>query len=186
MTKNNKKILLIGYGNPARADDGLGPALAEAIELKTIPDVTVEADYQLTIEDSAQVAEHDIVIFTDASTNGPEPFSFEQIEAKESDATLRSAYSAEAAAKAGSDSLRSTRSFSSHSIEPAAVLALAENLFGSKAKGFILGIRGYEFDSFGEGLTDKAKANLKKAACFVEELLKTKNFNKISETIACS
>jgi hydrogenase maturation protease len=161
MAANTKRILLIGYGNPARADDGLGPALAEIIESKNIPDITVETDYQLTIEDSAQVAEHDIVIFADASTNGPEPFSFEQIEAKESE------------------------SFSSHSIEPAAVLALAENLFGSKAKGFILGIRGYEFDSFSEGLTNKAKTNLKKAACFVEELLKTKNFNKISETIAC-
>ena len=38
---------------------------------------------------------------------------------------------------------------------------------------------------FGEGLTEKAKANLQKAVDFVENLLKTKNFNKISETIAC-
>ena len=161
MTKDNKKILLIGFGNPARADDGLGPALAEKIESKNISDVTVESDYQLTIEDSAQVAQHDIVIFADASANGAEPFSFERIEAKCSD------------------------SFSTHSVEPAHIMALAETLFGSKARGFILGIRGYEFNSFSEGLTDKAKANLQKAACFVEGLLKTKNFNKISETIAC-
>ena len=52
MTGGNTKILLIGFGNPARADDGLGPALAEEIESKNIPDVTVETDYQLTIEDS--------------------------------------------------------------------------------------------------------------------------------------
>jgi hydrogenase maturation protease len=158
---SNQKILLIGFGNPARADDGLGPALAEIIELKNIPLVTVEADYQLTVEDSAQVAENDIVIFADASINGPEPFSFEQIEAKESE------------------------SFSSHSVEPAAVLALAENLFNSKAKGYILGIRGYEFDRFGEGLTEKAKINLQKAVCFIEGLLKKKNFNKTPEIIAC-
>ena len=161
MTKDNKKILLIGFGNPARADDGLGPALAEAIELKNISLVTVEADYQLTIEDSAQVAQHDIVIFADASATGPEPFSFEAVGAKCSD------------------------SFSTHTVEPAHIMALAESLFSSKAKGFILGIRGYEFDRFGTELTEKAKANLQKAVCFVEGLLKTKNFNKISETITC-
>ena len=161
MTESKKKILLIGFGNPARADDGLGPALAEEIESKNFSDVTVEADYQLTIEDSAQVAEHNIVIFADASANCGEPFSFEPLTARESG------------------------SFSSHSVEPAEVMALAENLFGSKAKGFILAIRGYEFDQFGAALTEKAKANLQKAVVFIEKLLKDKNFNKISESIAC-
>jgi hydrogenase maturation protease len=146
MTTATKKILLIGYGNPARADDGLGPAVAESIELKKLPGVTVEADYQLTVEDSAQVAEHDVVIFADASVNCGEPFSFEPLRAKESG------------------------SFSSHSVEPAEVMALAEKLFKSKAKGFMLVIRGYEFDRFGEGLTEKAKVNLQKALDFVESL----------------
>ena len=154
MTKGNKRILLLGFGNPARADDGLGPALAEKIESKNLSLVTVEADYQLTIEDSAQVAEHDIVIFADASADGAEPFSFEPVEAKYSDG------------------------FSTHSVEPAHIMALAENLFGSKAKGFILGIRGYEFDRFGEGLTDKAKANLKKAVDFFEGYIQRKTMDE--------
>jgi hydrogenase maturation protease len=162
MTKDINKILLIGYGNPARADDGLGHALAEEIESKNFSDVTIEADYQLTIEDSAQVAEHNIVIFADASVNCGEPFSFEPLTARESG------------------------SFSSHSVEPAEVMALAENLFGSKARGFILAIRGYEFDQFGAAMTEKAKANLRKAVVFIEKLLKNKNFNKIPEIITCS
>jgi hydrogenase maturation protease len=161
MTAKPEKILLIGFGNPARADDGMGPALAEAIEAKNIPGVIVDADYQLTIEDSAQVAENDIVIFADASINGSGPFSFEPVKAKEYD------------------------SFSSHSVEPAQVLALAENLFNSKAAGYILGIRGYEFDSFGSPISQKAKVNLQKAVDFVEKLLKTKNFNKPQKAIAC-
>ena len=85
MTSGNIKILLIGFGNPARADDGLGPALAEKIESKNIPDVTVETDYQLTIEDSAQAARHDIVIFADASVNCAEPFTFQAVEGKQTD-----------------------------------------------------------------------------------------------------
>ena len=159
MTADSIKILLIGFGNPARADDGLGPALAEEIESKNIPDVT---DYQLTIEDSAQVARHDIVIFADASVNCGEPFSFEPVKACEKE------------------------SFSSHSVEPAQIMSLAENLFKSKAKCFTLAIRGYEFERFGEKLTKKAETNLHKAVDFLEALLKTKDFDKIHQTNACS
>jgi hydrogenase maturation protease len=121
----------------------------------------VETDYQLTIEDSAQVARHDIVIFADASVNCAEPFTFQAVKGKQ------------------------TESFSSHNVEPAEVMALAENLFKSKAKGYIFGIRGYEFEQFEEKLTKKAKINLQKAGEFLENLLKTKNFNKIQQTSAC-
>ncbi len=162
MTANVKKILLIGYGNPARADDGLGPALAEIIESKNIPGVTVEADYQLAVENSSQIAENSIVIFADASTNAAEPFDFQPVRG------------------------RFNENFSTHTIEPAHIMALAEHLFGSKTKGYILGIRGYEFDSFSENLTEKAKANLQKAADFLEKLLKTKNFDKYNKQFVCS
>lgn len=46
----SQRILLIGYGNPGRGDDGLGPALAAAIEAMELPGVTVEADYQLMVD----------------------------------------------------------------------------------------------------------------------------------------
>lgn len=151
------KILLIGFGNPARADDGLGPAVAERIEKLNLPGVTVDSDYQLTIEDSAAVAENDIVIFADASVNCAEPFTFEPLLAT-----------------------NTAGSFSSHSVEPAEVMALAGNLFKSNAKAFMLGIRGYKFDDFDEPLTENAKKNLEKAVVFLENLLKTKNFERIS------
>ena len=156
MTAEVKKILLIGYGNPARADDGLGTAVAEYVERLNLPGVTVDSDYQLTIEDSAAVAENDVVIFADASVSCSEPFVFEPL-------------------KAGS-----VGSFSSHSVEPAEVMTLAENLFKSKAKSFILGIRGYEFDKFDSPLSEKAKKNLEKALIFLEDLLRTKNFERVS------
>jgi hydrogenase maturation protease len=142
------KFLLIGYGNPGRLDDGLGPALAEAIESLDLPGVTVDSDYQLTVEDAAVVAEHDIVIFADASISGDEPFFFKPIQPK------------------------STLSFSSHSVEPDALMALAIDLFGATTKGYALGIRGYEFDEFEEKLTSQAKENLQKAVQFIIPVLK--------------
>jgi hydrogenase maturation protease len=162
MTAEIKKILLIGFGNPARADDGLGPAVAENIEMKNLSDVTVDADYQLTVEDSAAVAENDVVIFADSSVNCTEPFTFEPI----------------MAAKTGG-------SFSSHSVEPAEVMGLAQSLFKSKAKGYTLAVRGYKFDEFDAPMTKKAKENLAEAIIFLENLLKTKNFEQVSLKGGC-
>ena len=146
------KILLIGYGNPGRLDDGLGPALADIVERAALPDVTVDSNYQLTVEDASAVAEHDAVIFADASVNGQEPFFFKQIGPKD------------------------TFSFSSHSCEPEAVLALARDLFKRKVPGFALGIRGYEFNAFGQKLSPKASRNLDQASAFILDVLRA---NKI-------
>ena len=43
-------ILLLGYGNPGRLDDGLGAAFCGEIEKMDLPGVNIEADYQLTVE----------------------------------------------------------------------------------------------------------------------------------------
>jgi len=154
MSDRPRGILLIGYGNPGRRDDGLGPALAAEVERLGLPGVTVDSDYQLTVEDAAAVAQHDVVVFADAATSGPEPFGFERIEP------------------------RSALSFSSHSVEPSAVLALAQDLFGSRAPGYCLGIRGYEFNEYQERLSERAQANLATAAEFIASVLQTGNFDQ--------
>ena len=84
MTKSGS-IYVLGIGNPAREDDGIGPAIIEAVDEKRLKDITVEANYQLTVEDAATVAEHDYVVFVDASVKDSEPFSFERVEPKRSD-----------------------------------------------------------------------------------------------------
>ena len=48
--------LLIGYGNPGRGDDGLGPAFARRIAARGLPGVTVEIDYQLTVDHALMIA----------------------------------------------------------------------------------------------------------------------------------
>ena len=159
MTEEVSKVLLFGYGNPGRLDDGLGPAFAEAFEDRGLEGVTVDADYQLTVEDAATIAEYDIAIFVDASVNGAEPFFFEKLEVK------------------------SSASFSSHSIEPGGILGLAQELFNAKTTAYVLGIRGYEFNEFGQWLSDRAKDNLDKAIKFVETALMKRNFDELCDLI---
>ena len=151
------RVLLIGYGNPGRLDDGLGPALAEAMQACALHGVTVESNYQLTVEDAAELADHDAVIFADADVRCAEPFHIRAIEPRDHDG------------------------FSTHSVEPEAVLGLAERLFQAKVNGFVLGIRGYEFNEFGERLSDAARANLTAAVDFLDGLLRKRSLEALNE-----
>ncbi len=147
-------VLLIGYGNPGRLDDGLGPALAEAISSSGI-DADLDSDYQLTVEDALTVSQHKVVIFADASVQGSEPFYFKRLVPE------------------------NNISFSSHSISPAALIGLAEELFHSKVEGYILGIRGYCFNEYEEKLSEKAIKNLNAAIEFISDSIKNRQFNQI-------
>ena len=72
------KVLLIAYGNPGRLDDGLGPAVADAVQRIGLPSVTIESCYQLAVEHAEAAARHDVVIFADADASGPAPFRFDR------------------------------------------------------------------------------------------------------------
>lgn len=141
------RVLLLAWGNPARQDDGLGPALAAVFEASAPPGVTVSCDYQLQVEDACAISEHDAVIFVDASTEGPEPYSFEPVQP------------------------RQQTSFSSHSISCSALLGLSERCFAQRVPGWLLAIRGYAFEPFVEQLTPGAAANLDAAIAFLEQQL---------------
>lgn len=142
------RVLVLGYGNPGRCDDGLGPALAERLRDAWIPGVRVESCYQLSVEDAATAADHDVVVFADASLKGDAPFEIRPLEPR-----------------------TDTAQFTSHSLSPAGVLGLARDLFGTDTAGWALAIRGVRFDDFDEGLSAEARTNLEAAVVFLEGAL---------------
>jgi hydrogenase maturation protease len=132
----SRRILVIGYGNPGRGDDGLGPALAAEIEALGLAGVTVDSDYQLTVDHAPLIAGHDLVVFADAMIGLDGPFRLSQI-ARTQPETL-----------------------GSHQVSPEAALALAKLLFGHAPPGWILAIAGEEFGEVKEGLSPQALINL--------------------------
>lgn len=146
------KVLLLGIGNPARQDDGLGPAIAEEVERWGLAGVSVDADYQLTVEDAAAAAEHEVLLIADAAAAGPEPFAFTRLKKSEH------------------------LEFSSHSVEPGGVLGLCERAFGKLPDAFVLAVRGYEFAELTEGLTPRARENMEAALGFLQPLLREGGF----------
>lgn len=129
------RILVIGYGNPGRQDDGLGPAVVRAIDGLGWSNVSTLDNYQLTIEDAVDVAAHDMVWFVDAACRGDEPYAIHCL----------------------SPSLDIT--FTSHLVKPQTVLAIADQQFCRCPEAWLVSVRGYEF-GFHEGLSDRAHDNL--------------------------
>lgn len=142
----NKRILFIGYGNPARGDDGLGAVFAQQIEAMSLPGVTVETNYQLCVEDALTASEYDQVIFADASISGEKPFDYFELDEN------------------------SPCHFSTHSVSPGTVIHLAKLLFDATTQGFVVAIRGYCFDPYTETLSDQAEKNLEQAVQYVSGL----------------
>jgi hypothetical protein len=56
-------------------------------------------------------------------------------------------------------------------MEPATVLGLARDVFGASPEGYLLGVRGYEFDDFGEVISPQARENLTAAIRFLKATL---------------
>ncbi|MBV8192633.1 MAG: hydrogenase maturation protease [Alphaproteobacteria bacterium] len=129
------RVLVLGYGNPGRQDDGLGPAAAEEMARLGWPRVSVQDNYQLVIEDAADIAEHDVVWFVDAARSGAEPYEIRRL-------------------RAGPD-----LAFTSHLLKPETLLAIVEQYYGRSPDAYLLAIRGYEFE-FLEGLSERASGNL--------------------------
>jgi hydrogenase maturation protease len=144
-----KRILVIGYGNPSRGDDGLGPAIAARLEALQIPGLSVESDYQLSIEHAALAAEHDIVVFADAARDAEMPFYFRPV--------------APIAAPAGR--------LGTHSITPAEVLFLALSCFHAAPQGFLLGIHAPNLGCLEEGLSPAAQQSMEAALEHLQEFI---------------
>lgn len=151
MIEPKHQTIIIGYGNPGRQDDGLGPScvnqLTEQLPEEDLLQLKLQSNYQLTVEDAYDIFEFDQVIFVDASLNAQAPFSFTKI-TETNDSGL-----------------------GSHSLTPNAVIRLCETLYGKTPKAFILAIKGYEFDQFDEHLSSQANTNMLAAVQFLMTFL---------------
>ncbi len=129
-------ILVLGCGNELRGDDGLGPAIAEAIAALQLPHVECLAVHQLVPELAERLAAARLVVFVDAR-HGPaeEAVRVARIEPGEVAESL------------------------THRADPRALLALAQAVYGRAPEAWLVAVVGQDFD-FGEGLSLSALANV--------------------------
>ena len=65
------RVLIIGYGNPLRCDDGLAWRAADDLSIQGLPeDVKIVRLHQLTPELAFSVSQAETVLFLDAAVDG--------------------------------------------------------------------------------------------------------------------
>lgn len=143
-----QRVVVFGYGNPGRGDDGLGPALlARVAAVPRVCQVELVEDFQLQIEHALDLDGADLALFLDASVNAPAPYRLTRLVPA------------------------ADPSYTSHAMSPAAVLHVFEQIRGRPAPpAFVLAVRGYGFD-LGAGLSAGARDNLDRAAELAGTLL---------------
>ena len=127
--------LLLGYGNPGRGDDGLGPAFADWAAARSIAGLKVITCFQLTVEHAMAVSEANRVVFVDASIDCKGGHSLTRL----------------GPARTGQ--------IDSHRLNPAAVLRLAELMFGAVPPAWMLAIGGTSFDALSDKFSEQAERN---------------------------
>lgn len=147
-------VLLIGYGNVSRRDDGVAVHVLQRLRarLGLDPDELLDAEdilsedvpgtrlsmiclHQLAPELAEVLAEYDLVVFIDAHVGGLDwaPVHWQEV---------KPVYEA---------------GVIGHHLKPGVVLALCETLYGRTPRGYTLSVLGCDFD-FGEELSAPTSA----------------------------
>jgi hydrogenase maturation protease len=109
-------LLVVGYGNTLRGDDGVGPKVADAVEALALTGVRVLACPLLTPELAEPISRAGMVIFVDAAVDAPLDVQCRKLEPAPSSQVM------------------------AHAANPATLLALARDVFGHAPEAWLLTI----------------------------------------------
>jgi hydrogenase maturation protease len=140
------ELLVIGYGNTLRRDDGVGPKVAEAVAALNLPGVRTLACPLLTPELAEALAQARLVIFVDAAVDTPQGVQLRQLTPADSSQIM------------------------AHAAGPATMLALARDVFGHAPEAWWLTIPvkdlgiGEEFSPLAQRGFETAMQEIRKCA----------------------
>ncbi len=160
-------ILLIGYGNTLRSDDGVGRYLAEKIAERQLPDVKVLSVHQLTPELAAEMAQVQAVIFIDAIAH-QEPKITDENSVSQIPITEINVQSL---------SYSGVQPTLGHSSNPEALLKVCHELYGQSPLAWWVTVPTRNFD-FGETFSEITQAAIAPAITVLEQLIKQLTINK--------
>lgn len=137
------RVLVIGYGNPSRRDDGVGWAVAARVQELRLAGVEVLTAQQLEVEHAETIAVFDEVVFVDAAAVGqPGTVSTKELQPRFEPHAI------------------------THYLTPEDLLGLCLALFGARPRGLLISVAGADFD-FGEDLSPAAQAGAQRALEFI-------------------
>jgi len=141
------ELLVIGYGNTLRSDDGVGPRVAEVVERLRLPGVRTFTCQQLSPEHAEMISQVEQVVFVDAAVDGPKEVQLRELAPGESTQLM------------------------AHAADPRTMLALARDVFGHTPKAWWLTVPAVSLE-FSETLTPEAQSGLTEAVQSIKALAK--------------
>jgi len=142
------RVLIVAFGNPLRSDDGLAWRAAEELTNLGLPaDIEIITRHQLTPELALEASQAETVLFVDAAQSGvPGDIAQSPVKAE----SLTAAFS--------------------HECSPAAMLGIAQEIYGSSPQAFTISLCGECFDH-GETLSTKVEENLPRLVALIRDLV---------------
>ena len=142
-----RHILVIGYGNTLRGDDGVGQHVALAASKWKVPGLAVEVVHQLTSDLAEPLSKADVAIFVDArlSRDG-ESVGVDPLDPSD------------------------TVGPAGHTSDPRSLLAIASAVFGHHPLAWLVSVRAVDF-SLREGLSATASRGAALALARVADLI---------------
>jgi len=177
--KIEAELLVIGYGNSLRRDDGVGPRVAEAIEELQLPGVRTLVCQLLTPEYADPIARARRVIFVDAIVNASDKWQVT------SDGKTWQATNGEKSCQSTPDTGHvqwrklepgETSQLMAHAADPRTMLALARDVFGHAPEAWWLTIPAIHL-GFGTDYSPEAEAGFHTAVAEIKKLVAA-NFRK--------
>ncbi len=138
-------LLVIGYGNTLRRDDGVGPRVAEAVEGLRLAGVRTIACPQLTPELADPLSQAWAAVFVDVAVDPVDAVKMRRIDASGSSQVL------------------------AHASDPQTLLALSRDVFGRAPDAWMLTVPAEDL-AFGEELSPTARRGVGKAVKAVQAL----------------
>ena len=140
------RLLVIGYGNTLRGDDGVGPRVAEAVEALKLPGVRTFTCQQLSPEHAEMIFQAERIVFVDAAVDAPKEVQLRELVPGE------------------------TTQLMAHAADPRTMLALAREVFGHVPKAWWLTIPAVSLE-FSEKLSPQVEAECEEAVTKIKTLV---------------
>jgi hydrogenase maturation protease len=149
----NEPLLIFAYGNPSRGDDALGPLLIEHLQILNLKGIEMLTDFQLQVEHAYDLQGRERVLFIDASVSCEAPYTFSRLFAQKDP------------------------SYTTHVMNPMAVMHVYQELYGDPPPSYLLQVRGESFE-LGESLSLQAEVNLQSSLDLLRRLCSESNLQE--------
>ena len=140
-------VLVLGYGNPSRGDDAIGPILIDYLATLDLPETELLTDFQLQVEHVLDLENRSLVLFIDAAVSQSADIRLTSVQPQHGD------------------------SISTHALSPQQLLGAYLKVSAKTPPFcFLLGIKAFQFE-LGDGLSSGMQHHYQQACQLLSQML---------------